>query len=71
MAFADHGQVERTLPTDGGYAAALIEDFRREGIDDDALAARLQSEGVDAFATSWHALLKRIREKRASLAPRT
>lgn len=27
-----------------------------------ALAARLQREGVDAFATSWHALLTRIRE---------
>ena len=71
LAFADHGQVERALPTDGGDAEAVIADFRREGVDDDALAARLQREGVDAFATSWHALLTRIREKRASPAPRT
>ncbi|UHD16489.1 transaldolase family protein [Thiocapsa bogorovii] len=70
LAFADHGQVERALPTDGGDAEAVIADFRREGVDDDALAARLQREGVDAFASSWHALLTRIREKGASPALR-
>ncbi len=63
LAFADHGEVGKPLPVDGGYAEAVIEEFRREGVDDDALAARLQREGVDAFATSWHALLSRIREK--------
>ena len=71
LAFADHGKVERPLPTDGGYAEAVIEEFRREGVDDDALAARLQREGVEAFATSWHALLARIREKCASPALRS
>jgi transaldolase len=69
LAFADHGKVERALPVDGGYAEAVIEEFRREGVDDDALAARLQREGVDSFATSWHALLSRIREKCAPAAP--
>jgi len=63
LAFADHGKVERPMPADGCYAEAVIEEFRREGVDDDALAARLQREGVDVFATSWHALLTRIREK--------
>jgi transaldolase len=71
LAFADHGQVGAPLPLDGGYAEAVIEEFHREGVDDDALAARLQREGVDAFATSWHALLMRIREKCPSLAART
>ncbi|MEP7294933.1 MAG: transaldolase [Burkholderiales bacterium] len=69
LAFADHGKIERAMPVDGGYAEALIEEFRREGVDDDALAARLQREGVDAFATSWHALLTRIREKCARATP--
>lgn len=69
LAFADHGQTGRVLPLDGGYAEAVIEEFHREGVDDDALAARLQREGVDAFATSWHALLTRIREKCASATP--
>ncbi len=68
LAFADHGRVERVLPTDGGNAEAVIEEFRSEGVDDDALAARLQHEGVNAFATSWHALLTSIREKCASPA---
>jgi transaldolase len=71
LAFADQGQVERTLPTDGGDAEAVIEEFRREGVDDDALATRLQREGVDAFATSWHALLTRIRERCAPPAARS
>ena len=49
---------------------ARIEEFHREGVDDEALAARLQREGVEAFAVSWHALLTRIREKCAMPAPR-
>ena len=63
LAFADHGQVDGPLPVDGGHAEEVIESFRGEGIDDDELAARLQREGVDAFANSWHALLLRIRQK--------
>lgn len=63
LAFADHGRAEGSLPLDGGYAEAVIEAFRREGVDTDALAAQLQREGVNTFATSWHALLTRIREK--------
>ena len=68
LAFEDHGQIERALPMDGGYCEAVIEEFQREGVDIEALAARLQSEGVDAFAKSWHALLMRIREKCAAPA---
>ncbi len=63
MAFADHGRVGTYMPADGGYADAVLEEFRREGVDHDALAQRLQREGVDAFATSWHAMLSRIAEK--------
>jgi transaldolase len=66
LGFADHGHIERAMPVDGGYAEAVIEEFRREGVDDGAMATRLQREGVDAFAASWHALLNRIREKCAS-----
>ncbi|MEO6748799.1 MAG: transaldolase [Casimicrobiaceae bacterium] len=67
-AFADHGQVRATLPPDGGNAEAVLEEFRREGIDDEALALRLQREGADAFTASWRVLLARIEEKSASLA---
>ena len=67
LAFADHGKVGAPLPADGGYAEAVLEEFRREGVDDEALAARLQREGVEAFTASWSALMLRIGEK--SLQP--
>jgi len=66
LALADHGQVGTPLPADGGYADAVLEEFRREGVDDAALAERLQREGVEGFALSWHATLSCIREKCAS-----
>ncbi len=63
LAFADHGKVGATLPADGGNAEVVLEEFRRAGVDTAARAARLQHEGVEAFAKSWSALLSRIREK--------
>lgn len=63
LAFADHGEPGAVMPSDGGYAEAVLDEFRREGVDDEALAARLQREGVQAFAKSWSGLLARIREK--------
>jgi transaldolase len=63
LAFADHGRPGATLPEDGGYADAVLEAFRREDIDEAALAERLQRDGVEAFAASWHALIARIGQK--------
>lgn len=40
QAFADHGKVGAGQPADGGYAQALLDEFRREGVDDEALTAR-------------------------------
>ena len=65
LAFADHGQPGAALPADGGLAEAVLEEFRREGVDAETLAARLQREGVQAFAKSWGGLLARIKEKRS------
>jgi len=50
----------------GGYAEAVLNEFRREGGDDEAPAARLRREGADALDASWHVLMARIHEKRAS-----
>lgn len=63
LAFAGHGHVDSMLPADGGYAEVVLEEFRREGINDEALAARLQTEGVEAFTASWTKLMSRIVEK--------
>ncbi|MBC7622884.1 MAG: transaldolase [Aeromicrobium sp.] len=65
LEFADHGEVGEALPVDGGFSEAVLEEFRREGIDVEALAAKLQRDGVAAFVTSWGALLSGIAEKRA------
>ena len=62
-AFADHGKLGAVMPVDGGDAEAVLDAFRREGIDDAALAGRLQVEGAEAFSKSWRALLLSIEKK--------
>jgi transaldolase len=53
---------------DGGDAEQVLAEFARAGIDIDALAVRLQSDGADAFVKSWRELMERIAEKSAVLA---
>ncbi len=67
-AFAEHGKLGAPMPADGGDAEAVIAEFRGLGIDDDALAERLQREGAAAFAKSWKSLLDGIAAKTAQLA---
>jgi len=59
-AFADHGEVGEPLPEDGGDAEQVLAEFDAAGIDVEALAARLQEEGKQAFVDSWNELLKTI-----------
>lgn len=56
LAFADHGRPERFMDEDGVAAEVALARFVRAGIDLDALAFRLQDEGVKAFARSWNEL---------------
>jgi transaldolase len=63
LAFAEHGKVENVLPVDEGYAEAILGEFTREGVDEEALAADLQREGAEAFAKSWSDLMYRIASK--------
>ncbi len=69
-AFADHGRVKGALPPDGGDADAVLAEFKRAGVDETALAARLQREGAASFDASWKDLLDRVAARRAMLAPR-
>ena len=64
-AFADHGVVQSML--DGDDGSTTLRAFADAGVDVDALAARLQKEGADAFVKSWHHLLDGIASKTASL----
>lgn len=67
LAFADHGQVSKTMPRDGGDAEAVLVQFSQAGIDLEALAVQLQKEGAEAFVKSWKGLLEQIRQKSAQL----
>lgn len=69
LALADHGRLRGVMPTDGGSAEATIAEFRRAGVDDAALADRLQREGTTAFDKSWQDLLACIASKRALTGP--
>ncbi len=66
--FVDHGTVGELLPPDGGDAEEMLRRFNEAGIDTDALAARLQKEGAEAFVKSWQDLLGSIRTERERLA---
>ncbi|HKB52384.1 MAG TPA: transaldolase [Ramlibacter sp.] len=67
-AFADHGTIGAMMAPDGGSAEAVLAEFRRAGVHDDALATQLQREGAESFSKSWNKLLAKIAEKSALLA---
>lgn len=66
-ALAEHGQLQGVMATDGGDAEATLTRIAAAGVDRDALAARLQQEGAQAFVKSWKQLLQRIEEKSRAL----
>ncbi len=68
LAFAEHGEVGPVMPPDGGNCEQVLAEFGKAGIDIDALAAQLQSEGADAFVKSWNDLMEVIASKSAALA---
>ncbi|KAA0911056.1 transaldolase [Pusillimonas sp. ANT_WB101] len=68
FAFADHGKVSGSMATDGGDSEKILATFARAGIDDAALASRLQKEGAESFTKSWNDLLAVITNKSAALA---
>jgi transaldolase len=67
-AFADHGAVGDPVPADGGDCDEVLAQFESAGIGVEALAARLQEEGKDAFAKSWDEMLKSIETEREKVS---
>jgi transaldolase len=65
LAVADHGEVGEPLPADGGDAEDTLRAFGDAGIDVDALAARLQTEGAETFVASWRELLDTVSKQLA------
>jgi transaldolase len=66
-AFHDHGHVGTPMPADGGDSEATLADFTEDGVEPDALAAKLQSDGAKSFVDSWNDLIAHIDEQSAAL----
>lgn len=69
-ALATHSDLGELLPTDGGNSDEVLGQFGQAGIDIDALAVQLQSEGAESFVKSWNDLISVISSKSASLDKR-
>jgi transaldolase len=67
-AFGDHGELGDVMATNGGDCEAVLAEFKKAGVDVDALGAQLQEEGAKSFVDSWHELLKVIESKSAVVA---
>lgn len=66
-AFAEHGHVRGVLFPDGDDGEHWLARFSEAGIDLSELAAELQEEGAQAFATSWNHLITTIATRSAAL----
>ena len=63
LAFADHGTVGGAMAEDGAELEQDTRLFAKAGIDEDALAARLQHEGAESFSKSWSDLMAVIADR--------
>ena len=66
-ALAEHGRIGAALPADGGDCESVLAQFASAGIDVNALATRLQTEGAQAFTKSWNELMEVIASKAEAL----
>jgi transaldolase len=67
-AFADHGKLAAVLSPYGGDCDSVLDAHAKAGVDVEALARKLQSDGAKAFVASWQDLLKSIGAKSKALA---
>jgi len=67
LAFAADGEVGALLGDDTSEADRIVADAPGAGVDVDALATSLQTEGRDLFVKSWNELLACIESKRNTM----
>jgi transaldolase len=67
-AFADHGEVARTLDADPVAAERTLADATAAGIDLASVTDELEREGVQSFCDSYHQLLDCIESKLGKVA---
>ncbi len=65
--FMDHGTVEMTLTVDVDEARRQLEILPAEGVDLDAITAKLQVDGVASFANAFDSLMESISAKRRKM----
>ena len=63
----DHGNIGATAPPDGGDCEAVLGQFKAAGVDIDAVAATLQTEGASSFVKSWNELMSVLASKSETL----
>ncbi|MGD0490376.1 MAG: transaldolase [Steroidobacteraceae bacterium] len=68
LAYAKEGKVGAALPPDGGDAEKVLARFAEAGIDVEALARQLQTEGAQSFVKSWKELMQSLLDKGKTLA---
>jgi transaldolase len=66
-AFRDHGTVSSSLETELEQAGEQLEALKRLGVDLEAIAEKLQEDGVASFAKSFQSLRQAITEKAKTL----
>ena len=67
-AFADHGTLARRVDADVDDARQVWQSLADVGVDMDDVAAQLEREGVDSFATSFDELIAALDAKSTDLA---
>jgi len=70
-AFADHGEARRTVDVDLDRARSEWATLQELGIDMDAVTEKLQVEGVEKFAKSFHQMIKTVDDKLTRVAQGT
>jgi transaldolase len=68
LAFAKEGKAGAVMAPDGGAAEKVLARFAEAGIDVDALAKQLQTEGAQSFVKSWKELMQSLLDKSKTLA---
>jgi transaldolase len=66
-AFGEHGEVGEPMAPDGGDGEAVLARFKTAGIDVEALARQLQTEGAASFVKSWDDLMGLVASKRQAM----
>jgi transaldolase len=66
-ALARYTEIGLPMPVDGGDGEQVLAEFGKAGVDVDAVAAQLQTEGAKSFVKSWEDLMSVLTSKRDQL----